>query len=289
MSVKKKILLMTVIAGLVSCVSCGAETESSSTADTSSSVAETTETETESETEPETTIESEIVTETEATTESEITTEPEISEEETDEVIKNSELLSLINNLFGMTSDGVFENDLQTAKDWDIVDPDVEIDPDAEITAEFLVTASMRATGIVTGDDSVEDIINCAVEKGVIDSTDLSAIDLSKAVDVVEKAKYAWTHQEFDNEISVELADGVIDLTGIMSVDDFEIDGDTIKLPAEFAGEITDGSVFILPDNSSEISDGTAYVADMITDNGDGTITINGSPADFTQVYGSIG
>lgn len=288
MSVKKKILLMTVIAGLVACVSCGAETESSSTAETSSSVAETTETATEPETEPETTIESETVTETEATTKSEITTEPE-SEEETGEVIKNSELLSLINNLFGMTSDGVFENDLQTAKDWDIVDPDVEIDPDAEITAEFLVTASMRATGIVTGDDSVEDIINCAVEKGVIDSTDLSAIDLSKAVDVVEKAKYAWTHQEFDNEISVELADGVIDLTGRMSVDDFEIDGNTIKLPAEFAGEITDGTVFILPDNSSEISDGTAYVADMITDNGDGTITINGYPADFTQVYGSIG
>lgn len=283
MSVKKKIIAMAVIAGLVSSVSCGAEPESSSSVETPATEA------TEIETEPEATAESEIATELEIATESETTTEPEISEEETGEIMKNSELLSLINNIFGMTSDGKFENDLQIAKDWDIVDSNAEIDPNAEITAEFLVSASMRATGMVTGDNSMEDIIDCAVETGVIDSTDLSAINLSKAVDVVEKAKYAWTHQEFDNEISVELADGVIDLTGRMSVDDFEIDGNTIKLPAEFADEITEGSVFILPDNSSEISDGASYVADAVTDNGDGTITINGSPADFTQVYGSIG
>ncbi len=296
MSMKKKFLAMAVIAGLVSSVSCGTESESSSSAEPSS-VAETAAEVTEAETVEETTVEETAVEETEPETieetvpeaEEETSAESEADGEETGEILTNAELLSLINNLFGMTSDGTFENDLQVAKDWDIVDTDAEIDPDAEITAEFLVSASMRATGMVGGSDSADDIIKCAVEKGVIDSTDLSAIDLSKAVDIVEKAQEAWTNQEFDSEINVELADGVIDLTDKMSVSDFEIDGDTIKLPAEFAEEIKEGSVFILPDDSSEISDGKAYVADSITDNGDGTITISGSPADFTQVYGSIG
>ena len=292
MSIKKKFLAIAIIAGLVSSVSCGAEPETSTTSESSSTV-ETTVEETEAETVEETTAEEETEPEeeTEEETEPEEETDAEETEEteETGEILTNAELLSLINNLFGMVSDGTFENDLQTAKDWDIVDEDAEIDPDAEITAEFLVSSSMRATGMVSGSDSVDDIINFAVEKGVIDSTDLSAIDLTKAVDIVEKAQEAWTNQDFDTEINVELADGVIDLTDRMSASDVEIDGDKIKIPAEFADEITEGTVFIVPDDSSEISDGKAYVANSVTDNRDGTITISGNPADFEQVYASIG
>ncbi len=291
MSIKKKIIAIAVIVGLVSMVSCGSEPGTSSVSE-SSSIAETTAEVTVPETEEETTVEAtkpetEEVTEPEETTSAELDTE-EDDEEEEREVLSNAELLSLINNLFGMTSDGNFENDLQTAKDWDIVDTDAQIDPDAEITAEFLVSASMRATGIVTGSDSIDDIVSCAVEKNIIDSTDLSTIDLSKAVDVVEKAKSVWANQDFGTEVHVELADGVIDLTSILSTSDFETDGDTIRMPSVFAEDIQEGTVFILPDDSSPISDGKAYVADGITDNGDGTITIKGSPADFTQVYGSI-
>ncbi|MDE6092567.1 MAG: hypothetical protein K2G14_05665 [Ruminococcus sp.] len=280
MSIKKRFIALAVIAGLMSSVSCGAEPENSASGE-SQTVTESTEavTETETETEPETVEET-----TEEETEAE--TEPETEEEANGEILTNAELLSLINNVFGMMSDGTFETDLQTAKDWDVVDPDAEIDPDTEITAEFLVSASMRATGIVTGDSSMDEIIDCAVEKGVIDDTDLSNIDLSKAVDIVNGAYYAWTHREFETVTDIELADGVIDLNGVIDADECEIDGNTIKLPADFASAITAGTVFIVPDGSD---DGTAYKAESVTDNGDGTITINGNLADFTQLDGTIG
>ncbi|MDE6847957.1 MAG: hypothetical protein K2J44_01245 [Ruminococcus sp.] len=282
MSIRKKFTAIAVVACMMSFVSCGEEPESSSS-DEVSSVATTAESVTETETE------SEIVEETteeETESETEAETEEDAESEEDEHILTNAELLSLINNTFGMVSEGTFESDLQIAKDWDIVDADVETDPEAEITAEFLVSATMRATGIVTGEVSMEEIIDCAIEKGVIESTDLSAIDLSKAVDVVNNAYYAWTHQDFDTEINVELADGVIDLNGVVSADECEVDGNTIKLPSEFAEKITAGTVFIIPDDTF---DGTAYKADAVTDNGDGTITINANPADFEEVYGSIG
>lgn len=281
MSVKKKFIAISVVACMMSFVSCGEEPESSSSGEVSS-VATTAESVTETETEAET---AEETTEEETEPETEAGTE-EAESERDEHILTNAEFLSLINNTFGMVSDGTFESDLQVAKDWDIVDADAETDPEAEITAEFLVSASMRATGMITGEASMDEIIDFAVEKGVIESTDLSAIDLSKAVDVVNNAYYAWTHQEFDTEINVELADGVVDLNGAVSADECEVDGNTIKLPSEVAEKITSGTVFIIPDDTL---DGTAYKADVVTDNGDGTITINANPADFEEVYGSIG
>ncbi len=282
MFIRKKFLAIAIVVGMMSLVSCGEESENSSSSEVSS-VATTTESVTEAETEPET---AEETTEEETEPETEAETEEESEAEEDGHILTNAELLSLINNTFGMVSDGTFESDLQVAKDWDIVDADAEMDSESEITAEFLVSASMRATGIVTGEASMEEIIDCAVEKGVIESADLSVIDLSKAVDVVNNAYYAWTHQDFDTEVNVELVDGVVDLNGLVSADECEIDGNTIKIPSEFAEKITSGTVFIIPDDTL---DGTAYKADAVTDNGDGTITINANPADFEEVYGSIG
>lgn len=282
MSVKKKFIAIAVVACMMSFVSCGEEPESSSTSEVSS-VATTAESMTEAETEAET---AEETTEEETEPETEAETEEEAESEVDEHILTNAELLSLINNTFGMVSDGTFESDLQVAKDWDIVDADAETDPEAEITAEFLVSVSMRATGMVTGEASMDEITSLAVEKGVIESNDLSAVDLSKAVDVVNNAYYAWTHQEFDTEINVELADGVVDLNGVVSADECEVDGNTIKLPSSAAEKITAGTVFIIPDDTT---DGTAYKADAVTDNGDGTITINANPAYFEEVYGSIG
>lgn len=289
MSVKKKLTAMAVILGMLSAVSCGAETESSSdSGQLAASVETTTEAVSETETEPETTEATTVEETTEAVTEEETTEAEEITEadDENNYILTNAELLSLINNVFGMVSDGTFETDLKTAIAWDVVDEDAVIDPEAKITPEFLVASSMRATGIVTGQDSIEDIINCAVEKDVIESPDLTAIDLSKAVDIVENAQYAWTHRTFENEINVELADGVIDLTDKVNSADVVIDGNTITLPADIANEISAGSVIIIPDGSES---GKAYKAESIIDLGDGVITINGSPADFMEVYGFIG
>lgn len=281
MSMKKKFTAILIIASMMSFVSCS-ESESSSESETSSVATTTVEMATEAETE---------ATSAEEVTEEiseEVETEAESEGTETEEnghVLTNAELLSLINNTFGMVSDGTFESDLQVAQDWDVVDADAITDPETEITAELLVSASMRATGMVTGESSMDEIVNLAVEKGVIESDDLSAVDLSKAVDVVNKAYDAWINQDFDTEVNVELVDGVVDLTGTLSAEECTVSDGTIILPSTVAEQITAGTVFIVPDDTV---DGTAYKADAVTDNGDGTITVTSSPAGFEEVYGSI-
>lgn len=281
MSMKKKLTAILIVAGMMSFVSCS-ESESPSTSETSSAETTTVEMITEAETE---------ATSAEEVTEEiseEVETEAESEGTETEEnghVLTNAELLSLINNTFGMVSDGTFESDLQVAQDWDVVDADAITDSEAEITAELLVSASMRATGMVTGESSMDEIINLAVEKGVIESDDLSAVDLSKAVDVVNKAYDAWINQDFDTEANVELVDGVVDLTSTLSAEECTVSDGTIILPSTVAEQITAGTVFIVPDDTV---DGTAYKADAVTDNGDGTITVTSSPAGFEEVYGSI-
>ncbi len=281
MSMKKKLTAILIVAGMMSFVSCS-ESESSSESETSSVATTTVEMATEAETE---------ATSAEEVTEEiseEVETEAESEGTETEEnghVLTNAELLSLINNTFGMVSDGTFESDLQVAQDWDVVDADAITDPETEITAELLVSASMRATGIVTGESSMDEIVNLAVEKGVIESDDLSTVDLSKAVDVVNKAYDAWINQDFDTEVNVELVDGVVDLTSTLSAEECTVSDGTIILPSTVAEQITAGTVFIVPDDTV---DGTAYKADAVTDNGDGTITVTSSPAGFEEVYGSI-
>lgn len=236
--------------------------------------AETTEAPTEAETEPE--------TEEPATEEPE--TEPEEVPEAAADVLTNGELLAMINSAFGIMTDNTFEGNVQGAKAWDIIGENDVIDADAAITAEFLISASMRATGFVTGNSTMAEIIECALQTGVITDADLSADLPGQAAEIVERAKHAWAHQEFDEEIHVELCEGVIDLTNMTG--DFTINGNTVVLPSEYAEGIEQNTVYILP--KDDAGQGGAYKAQTITDNGDGSITITGTPADVFEVYQSI-
>lgn len=299
-SIKKKLALAAVLmAAVMAEAGCGVDTESSSVApaqpaateaDAETPQEETTEEETEAEAETETEEETEPEAETEEETEEEVTEEATEEEAEPEEqeavggIPTNGELLAMINSAFGIMTDNTVEGNIQAAKDWDIIDENAVIDADAEITAEFLISASMRATGFVTGSSTMTEILECALQSGVIEDTELSASKLSQAADIVEKAKYAWVHQEFDNEIHVELCDGVIDLTNMTG--EYSINGNVIVLPSEYAENIDAGTVFILP--KDETGQGGAYKADLITDNGDGSITIQGNPAEFLEVYKKI-
>lgn len=246
-----------------------AQTEAEAPTEATSEEAETTEEPTEAETEPETLAAAEEETE---------------APEATGDIPTNAELLAMINSAFGIMTDNTVEGNIQAAKNWDIIGENDVIDPDASITAEFLISASMRATGFVNGNSTMAEILECALQSGVITDTDLSDDKLLQTSEIVEKAKDAWVHQEFDNEIRVELCDGVIDLTNMTG--DFTINGNTVVLPSEFAEGIEQDTVFILPKDAS--GQGGAYKAQMISDNGDGSITISGTPADVFEVYKSI-
>lgn len=288
MFTKKKMIALAAIllaAALTGCGSTGTETE----------IISKLVTEAPTETETSTEVITEAVETTEETTEesTEAETEPEtfaVVEQETDapentaDIPTNAELLAMINSAFGIMTDNSVEGNIQAAKDWDIIGENDVVDPNACISAEFLISASMRATGFVTGNSTMAEILECALQRGVITDTDLTDDKLAQASDIVEKAKYAWAHQEFNNEIHVELCDGVIDLTNM--TDNFLISGDTVILPSEYAEGIEQNTVYILPKDES--GQGGAYKAQTITDNGDGSITISGTPAEVFEVYKSI-
>lgn len=280
---KKKIALALVISVLAS-MTAGCGNDEGNSAEPSlpeSSVADTTEAETEPETEPE----------TEASTE-EITTEPETEpettaiSEETADIMTVGELIVKINDKFGMGVGGSFEENLETVKAWDIVDADAELDENAPVTAELLISSAIRATGFVDGTSSIDEIMECAVNYGVIDIADISAVDISKADEIVEKAYNAWLNPNFDTNISVVLAEGVVDLTGVIPADEVTYtDGTSVSFPAEYADGLEAGTVVILPDDTV---DGTAYKITAIVITADNVANLTITPASIEEVYDSI-
>lgn len=280
---KKKIVLAMVISVLAS-MTAGCGNDEGNSAEPSlpeSSVADTTEAETEPETEPE----------TEASTE-EITTEPETEpettaiSEETADIMTVGELIVKINEKFGMGVGESFEENLETVKSWDIVDADAELDENAPFTAEFLISSAMRATGFVDGTSSIDEIMECAVNYGVIDIADISAVDISKADEIVEKAYNAWLNPNFDTNISVVLAEGVIDLTSIIPAEEITYtDGTSVSFPAEYADGLEADTVVILPDDTV---DGTAYKITAIVITADNVANLTITPASIEEVYDSI-
>lgn len=282
---KKKIVLAMVISVLAS-MTAGCGNDEGNSAEPSlpeSSVADTTEAETETETETE--------PETEAPTE-EITTEPETEpettaiSEETADIMTVGELIVKINEKFGMGVGESFEENLETVKSWDIVDADAELDENAPFTAEFLISSAMRATGFVDGTSSIDEIMECAVNYGVIDIADISAVDISKADEIVEKAYNAWLNPNFDTNISVVLAEGVIDLTSIIPAEEITYtDGTSVSFPAEYADGLEADTVVILPDDTV---DGTAYKITAIVITADNVANLTITPASIEEVYDSI-
>ena len=277
---RKKLIFAALIASMaVSAVSCGNAASSSiseSATEPATTIAEETTT-----TAEETTTEAETTAEATETTAAE-TTAPEAS---TGEVPTNQELLRAVISGFNIISGGSFEEDVEKAKSWDVIDADADLDPDAPATAEFLVSSCVRAGSFADGSATMDEIINIAVEKGILSSPDLSQIDMTKTDEFIKTASYTWSHQTFDNEINVTLADGVVDLNGVISADDWTINGDVIELSEEAAKDISSGTVFILPKKST--GEGGAYKATaVVTINGN--VSITASPAEAGDVYGSI-
>ena len=196
------------------------------------------------------------------------------------------EAIAEIDRAFGLFTDGSDSANIEEAKIWDIIDEDAVIDTSAPITAEFLVDAVMRATGFVNGDTPQAEVIQSAIDHGVITDADLTLIDLADTYEIIDRAKDAWMHPDYDNEIHVELVDGVVDLTNEIGTDEFTISGDgSVVLPSRFADRIKEGTVFVLPKDAA--GNGGAYKAQKVTENGI-HLELSCVPADVSEVYSSI-
>lgn len=109
-----------------------------------------------------------------------------------DDVMTNKKMLRMINDAFGIYSDETFENDLDAAILWDLLPKETELEPNDTVTPEFFITTTMRATGYVDQTSSLDTVLECAAEYKVIETADISAVDLNDAQNIVEAAKFAW-------------------------------------------------------------------------------------------------
>lgn len=111
-------------------------------------------------------------------------------------VMTNRDFLRLIINTFEIYSDESFEDDVEEAKFWNILDADAEIDENGLITPEFLISVSMIATGYIDNTASINEILNCAVKYEVIEKADISFVDVNNAKEIVKAAKQAYLYPD---------------------------------------------------------------------------------------------
>lgn len=202
--------------------------------------------------------------------------------------ISKGEWLAMVNDAFGMQVDETSETgELDTARKWGVIGADEEIDSDAPVDDRFITSTLVRAAGYAGPDSSDQDIINAAVEHGIISDPDTALTDPGQAIDSLNRAHHSWSNQTFEEHFDVQLADNVYNFTEEISTDDIKISEGNIIIPSQYAGSLSKDFVYILPKEAGN-GKGGAYKVVSISDNGDGTSTVKSIPAKAEEVYRKI-
>ena len=205
-----------------------------------------------------------------------------------DGTITNSEWLSMVNDAFGMQDEQAPEDDVEKAKEWGVIGQDEVVDMDAPLDNQFATKTLMRATGFVDTSASEQDVIQSAIDKGVIDQNkDLT--NPQNAIEALSNASEAWSKQTFDYSDNTAYAEGVQDFREQISADNVKINGSgsSVIMPSEYAKGLKTDSVYILPPDE-EYTEGRAMKALSVTDNHDGTSTVSSVPAELNELYSKI-
>ena len=202
--------------------------------------------------------------------------------------ITNSEWLSMVNDAFGMQDEQAPEDDVEKAKEWGVIGQDEVIDMDAPLDNQFATKTLMRATGFVDTSASDQDVIQSAIEKGVIDqNADLA--NPQNAIEALSNASEAWSKQTFEYSDNTAYAEGIQDFREKISAENIKIDssGSSVIMPSEYAKGLKAESVYILPPDE-EYTEGRAMKALCVIDNNDGTSTVSSVPAQLNELYSKI-
>lgn len=205
-----------------------------------------------------------------------------------DGVLTNGEWLSMVNDAFGMQVDEEAEDgELDAARDWGVIGESEEIDKNAPVDDKFVTTTLMRAAGFADENSTDEEVINAAIEHGVLKDPNTPLTDPEAAAESLIKTQDEWASQEFEEHRNVELVEGVQNFDEKLKTTDFEIKDDFIVLPTEYAQTLTKDSVFILP-KDDETGKGGAYKVVATVDNGNGTTNVKGVAAKPEEVYSKL-
>lgn len=207
-----------------------------------------------------------------------------------DEAITNGEWLSMVNDAFGMTAED--ENsetpDIDAAKAWDVIGEDEQIDENALATDKFMTSTLMRASGLVSPDATDDEIARAAVENGII-SEDKKITDVQNAAESLGQAQKKWSNKTFDPVEDISFVEGVQDFSGEDALKNVKItpSDNTVTMPAEYAKNLSEGTVYVLPP-TDEYKSGSAYKVISTKDNGDGTYTVKNEVAGLNEVYDKL-
>ncbi len=205
-----------------------------------------------------------------------------------DGTLTNGEWIGMVNDAFGMQVDENAEDgEMDAAKAWGVIGEDEEIDKNAPVDDKFVTSTLMRAAGFADPGSSDEEIIQTAVEHGVISSPEAVLSDPQQALESLSKAKEEWITQEFEERRNIDLVEGVQNFTETMSVTDFKVTEDGVTIPSEYAKTLEKDSVFILPKNA-ETGEGGAYKVVAKVDNGNGEVSVKSVPAAPEEIYDKI-
>ncbi|MDE5618929.1 MAG: Ig-like domain-containing protein [Ruminococcus sp.] len=215
-------------------------------------------------------------------------TEDTVAASTEDGVITNGEWLAMVNDAFGMEVDESAEDgEVQAAKEWGVIGEDENIDLNSPVDDKFVTSTLMRASGYADLDSSDEEIIQAAVEHGVITSPTESVSSPEQAVTSLSTAQHEWSNKTFDEHYDIQLADNVTDLTQTLNVTDVEMkSSDSMVIPSSSAENIVSNSIVIVPQKDDY--DGTAYKVVSVKQLADGKSEIKCAPATFEEVYKDI-
>ncbi len=204
-----------------------------------------------------------------------------------DGVITNGEWLEMVNDAFGMQVDENSEDgEVQAAKEWGVIGEDENIDLNSPVDDKFVTSTLMRASGYADLDSSDEEIIQAAIEHGVISNSTDSVSSPEQAVQSLATAQHEWSNKTFDENYDIQLADNVTDLSQTLNVTDVEIKDNSIVLPSESAENLVSDDVIIVPQENDE--DGVAYKVVSVSTGADGKAEVKCVPATFEEVYKDI-
>lgn len=204
-----------------------------------------------------------------------------------DGVITNGEWLAMVNDAFGMQVDESAEDgEIEAAKEWGVIGEDENIDMESPVDDKFVTTTLMRAAGYSDLNSSDEEVIQAAIDHGVISSPDASVSSPEQAIESLSTAQHEWSNQTFEECYDIELADNVTNLTESLSVTDVEISDGSLILPTESVQNLANDSVVIVPQENDE--DGVAYKVVSVKNGADGKSEVRCVPATFEEVYKDI-
>ncbi|MDE7099013.1 MAG: Ig-like domain-containing protein [Ruminococcus sp.] len=205
-----------------------------------------------------------------------------------DGVITNGEWLAMVNDAFGMQVDENAENgEIDSAKEWGVIGEDDVIDLDAPVDDKFVASTLMRASGFADENSTDEEIIQSAIEHGVISSPDAVLSDPNQALASLSTAQSSWSHQTFDEHIDLQLADNVSNFSETINAEDVQISDQDITMPSEYTQGLEKDSIFILPKETAD-GNGGAYKVIAVIDHADGTATVKSVPASMEEVYQKV-